>query len=559
MNSEGSTLIYSTYLGEQSADWVSALSPDGAGGIVLVGYTLSSNFPTTVGAYQRNFGGDADAFVTRFDLELPILNWTENLGATRQITERANLSFDVLGYHISFPNANLSLSFSSPDLPETATFEDHGDGSGIFNWQTTYGDAGNYTAHFILSDGEHEISADVPIEVKELFHIELAQGWNLVSSPTPPADPDHRAVWRDLVERGNLEMVKDQAGFFYRPAINFKNLGAWDTQYGYQAKVAHPDTLVVPGDAIADDSPISLERVWSIVAYYPRESLTAPQAFVNIEDILEMVKDDRGRFYRPVIGFTNMGTLKRGKAYQVKVTEVGDLVYPVGQMRNAECGVRNGDATAQQAGHYASPEPTGANMSVLIADCGSRIGELGEIGVFTKDGLCVGAASFRNLESEIRIGLAVWGDDPTTPEIDGALEGERLDFRLWDGQAGTPILLKWTEGEGVYRTDGFAMGEVNLGQAGTPILLPAEFALYNTYPNPFNAVSRIAFDLPEASKVSIRVFDIAGREVAVLVSSNLEAGSHTAVWNAEKFNSGVYLVKMQAGSFVEVRKATILK
>jgi len=65
--------------------------------------------------------------------------------------------------------------------------------------------------------------------------------------------------------------------------------------------------------------------------------------------------------------------------------------------------------------------------------------------------------------------------------------------------------------------------------------------------------------LPEASRVSIRLFDVAGREVATLVSGNLEAGNHTAVWSAEGFNSGVYLVKMETPSFSDVRKVTLIK
>jgi hypothetical protein len=72
-------------------------------------------------------------------------------------------------------------------------------------------------------------------------------------------------------------------------------------------------------------------------------------------------------------------------------------------------------------------------------------------------------------------------------------------------------------------------------------------------------VTRIAFGLLEASPVSIRVFDITGREVATLLSSELKAGNHTVTWNAEGFNSGLYLVKMEASNFSEVRKVTLIK
>jgi len=90
-------------------------------------------------------------------------------------------------------------------------------------------------------------------------------------------------------------------------------------------------------------------------------------------------------------------------------------------------------------------------------------------------------------------------------------------------------------------------------------VIPEVYSLSQNFPNPFNAATRLAFGLPEASRVSIRVFDVVGREIATLVSGNLEAGNHTTVWSAESLNSGVYLVKMETLSFSKVRKVTLIK
>jgi hypothetical protein len=89
--------------------------------------------------------------------------------------------------------------------------------------------------------------------------------------------------------------------------------------------------------------------------------------------------------------------------------------------------------------------------------------------------------------------------------------------------------------------------------------LPTEFALYQNYPNPFNPSTTIRFDIPVASHVSIRVFDILGREVAVLADELRNAGSHEVVWNAQNVASGVYVYRMQAGGFIENKKLVLLR
>lgn len=89
--------------------------------------------------------------------------------------------------------------------------------------------------------------------------------------------------------------------------------------------------------------------------------------------------------------------------------------------------------------------------------------------------------------------------------------------------------------------------------------LPAEFALYQNYPNPFNPETVIRFDLPEAVSVSIRVFDILGKEVARIALGDLPPGQHVSRWNPEGLAAGVYLLRLEAGSFGETRKLLLLK
>jgi hypothetical protein len=89
--------------------------------------------------------------------------------------------------------------------------------------------------------------------------------------------------------------------------------------------------------------------------------------------------------------------------------------------------------------------------------------------------------------------------------------------------------------------------------------IPIAFSLGQNYPNPFNPSTTIEFSLPHSEYVTLKIFDILGREVAVLADQRLQAGVYTKTWNAQKMPSGVYLVRMQAGTFSETKRLVLLK
>jgi hypothetical protein len=88
---------------------------------------------------------------------------------------------------------------------------------------------------------------------------------------------------------------------------------------------------------------------------------------------------------------------------------------------------------------------------------------------------------------------------------------------------------------------------------------PQEFVLSQNYPNPCNPSTTISFTLPSRSFVTLKIFDLLGREVSTIVSGELQAGSYTRQWNAANMASGVYFYGLTAGSFVETKKLILLK
>ena len=98
-----------------------------------------------------------------------------------------------------------------------------------------------------------------------------------------------------------------------------------------------------------------------------------------------------------------------------------------------------------------------------------------------------------------------------------------------------------------------------VNEEGQSSLLPDKYQLYQNYPNPFNPVTNIKFDLPKNGFVTLRVFDILGRENTTLVNENLNAGSYETSWDGSNYPSGVYFYKIVTDEYSDVKKMLLVK
>ncbi|MGO9482915.1 MAG: T9SS type A sorting domain-containing protein [Candidatus Kryptoniota bacterium] len=88
---------------------------------------------------------------------------------------------------------------------------------------------------------------------------------------------------------------------------------------------------------------------------------------------------------------------------------------------------------------------------------------------------------------------------------------------------------------------------------------PKIYDLQQNYPNPFNPSTTISFALPSKSFVTMKIFDIMGRQVATIISEEMSAGNYSRQWNAANISTGVYFYRLHAGSFTETKKLILLK
>jgi hypothetical protein len=144
--------------------------------------------------------------------------------------------------------------------------------------------------------------------------------------------------------------------------------------------------------------------------------------------------------------------------------------------------------------------------------------------------------------------------DTTTMVDPEFLDPDNGDFTL---PVGSPLLT--------FASDGGAIGDLRwAGNAPTDVekkmnVVPAKFALSQNYPNPFNPTTLINFDIPNDGFVSLKIYDILGSEVAVIVNERMNSGSYKVDFNASNLPSGIYLYKLNSSGQTITHKMVLMK
>ena len=127
-------------------------------------------------------------------------------------------------------------------------------------------------------------------------------------------------------------------------------------------------------------------------------------------------------------------------------------------------------------------------------------------------------------------------------------------LHLTQSRAGIPILYAIRDNGGISKGTNLLVGVQH--SSGD---VPKEYSLSQNYPNPFNPTTNIKYQIAKNSFVTLKVFDILGREVATLVNGQLKAGSYESHFDGNNFASGTYFYKLKAGDFTETRMLVLLK
>jgi len=197
-----------------------------------------------------------------------------------------------------------------------------------------------------------------------------------------------------------------------------------------------------------------------------------------------------------------------------------------------------------------------------------------EIGVFTPEGLCVGATSYNG---EYPIRLSAWKDDIATPEnVDGYTPNTEITFVLYDQSANQEIAFVPPPGTMALQDDPIAPTHSGFG-AGfyawrslsygvqSSLQLPTQYGLGQNFPNPFNNETVIPLELPQRSRIRVELFNIRGQSLGIVHDAVEEAGWPRIRLNASGLSSGVYICRVtgngleRGGQFSDVSKIIVLK
>jgi len=182
----------------------------------------------------------------------------------------------------------------------------------------------------------------------------------------------------------------------------------------------------------------------------------------------------------------------------------------------------------------------------------------------------------QNVDEGTRIAVEVMATDPDSDALTIELNNQPFFVALFDSSDGNryieiapgaddeglySINITATDPQGASAADTFQVQVANvLGlEDGRISGIPTEFELLQNYPNPFNPTTTIAFGLPQPGEVKVSLYNAVGQQVAVVVEEQLEAGYHTRTLDGRNLPSGIYLYRMEATGFQQIKKLVLLK
>ncbi len=359
--------------------------------------------------------------------------------------------------------------------------------------------------------------------------VATAAGWNLMSIP----------LILDNMEVSTIFPSAASNAYSYNNGYSIAN--SLVNGSGYWLKFGNGVSPSVEVTGIKPTQNINLSSGWNIIGLYERNI-----AVTNITTVPAGIITSN--FFGYSNGYIIPDTLKSGKGYWIKANQAGVIDI---------------------AGSYIAKENIASNeigsswSSIELTDAGGKEGIL----------------YFTDKESDI----AGFELPPIPPNgiFDFRFTTDRLVEELNSGMkeikissAEYPIKLKAVGTElkitdllgGKIVNKVIKPGEsITINNSAIEILsveritVPDQFKLYQNYPNPFNPATTIKYSLPQAMNVTIKIYDVLGREVITLVNGNKDAGNYEVEFHASNLSSGIYFYRLKTDRYTEIKKMILSK
>jgi hypothetical protein len=396
--------------------------------------------------------------------------------------------------------------------------------------------------------------------------IALAQGWNMNSSFVRPQITRLDTLLMDILPQ--LTILKNGAGQVYWPAYSIDQIVYWKPTAGYQIYMSVADTLILTGlELDPQGTPDTLGSGWNMSAYLRNSPMRVDSAVYSIASTLTILKNGAGQVYWPALSINQIGNMKPGQGYQIYVTAPSTLLYPANLapappfQLNKRQAITLAQVLDLKPQHFKlGIKNTGVNSTLLVEAPGLKDGD--EIAVSTSSNQIVGIG----VANAGKVLMAVWGEnDLTKDKITGPKKGETLRLTLWSLASGKESVLGLSDLQdnlnkrALSTTLKYETDKVWIAKLATQKNSASSFDLYDNYPNPFNPSTLIKYNLPSDGHVTLKVFDILGREVMKLVDEQQESGEHQVVFDGRNLSSGMYFYSIHAGAAHAVKKMILTK
>ena len=377
----------------------------------------------------------------------------------------------------------------------------------------------------------------------EQQEVVLLQGWNGLSSYLNPVDENIVNMMSPI--SNELIILRNLTGVYW-PGAGINTLVTWDTTSGYVSKVSQDAVLTVTGSALASRT-LTLNPGWHIIPMLS-STATATASLFNVPQVM-LVKEIAGAgVYWPSMGINTLMLLNPGESYYVYVTAPVTISYPA---KSAPVGGKAGTKYSPGNSPWPVVEPTPGSHLVAVSKAVSSQFNTGDvIGAFNSNGVCVGYTTISGTEQVI----AIYADDPTTPEVDGMVEGELITYRIFDAITAEERLLDVQSGGDAmndcnyFTPNGISVLELKTGIEDTPMLNGIK-----VFPNPASTYLRINLNETPATARLI-LYDIIGNEII-----NTRIHSAETTLNISGLAEGCYLLRISLAKEVVSKKIVIRK
>ena len=424
------------------------------------------------------------------------------------------------------------------------------------NGQSISGTSSSYEV-ITINEG---IGGSVTIEVQQTINQQLnlnALQVNLMSTHVAYNGMAVSEVLADI----DLLMCNDDNGNYYAPSFGVNQIGEYDIAEGYYIFLDGMDNQVFEIEGTnQSDVIIALNALQvNLIPYLLEECMAIEEIFEGIVDDILIVQDDNGRYYVPSFGVMSLTEMCPGEAYEIFLMGMDDIEFQYPQLdglarTQSESSIYWEEYVQSSKTLQYDFKETGISHPVIITHIEGEV-EIGDELVAYAHGEVVGASRIIDLDSPIVI--AAWGSfREFGADLPGYDNGDAIELRLWSENEQSELLVISDLDVGEFGNSPLSAGTAI---AYNKLAVPVEFTLSPAYPNPFNPTTTISFAIPAYAQVSIAVYNLQGREVVSLANGSYDAGYHQVIWNADSHSTGVYFVKMVAGSYVNTQKLMLVK